>query len=516
MTRNIIPAFAAAAIACCIVSGAPVIVRLPNTTLQIPITSTESFPPTLAETGALADLATLAPQPGIVPFEINVALWSDGAHKTRWFSLPDTTQTIGFSRDGFWTYPTGMVWIKHFELELTNGVPESARRLETRFLVRTVDGIAAATYRWDDSQTNALLVPAQGMDEPLLIHEPDGAVRSQVWHYPSRQECRTCHNAASGYALGFNTPQLNCDLELEREKKPKHKAHHRERGHGRGHGHGHGRADGHTKLINQIVALSDAGYFEAKVTNVHTLRALVPADNTEVSVEYRVRSYLTANCVHCHQPGAPCGFTLWNARITNSLPQTGLINGRALMNFGDPENRVVAPGRPEKSVLFTRVATLGPHHMPVLCTSVLNTNGMELLRTWIAEELAGYQSYADWQLTHFGSTNHPYGAARADADGDGAPNYLEYLTGGNPLLATDGWRLSIRPTGRGMEIRFPRAANRGYEVEWTHNLGAPNSWQALDVPGNKPFFAAAPSEAIVVDPDRDANARFYRIRVYEP
>ena len=47
------------------------------------------------------------------------------------------------------------IFTRHFEWELTNGVPTSARRLETRLLVRNARGVYGVTYRWDDTQTNA-------------------------------------------------------------------------------------------------------------------------------------------------------------------------------------------------------------------------------------------------------------------------------------------------------------------------------------------------------------------------
>src|SRR5213075_2368284 len=130
--------------------------------------------------------------------------------KTRWFSVPVTDKFIAFSPRGNWSIPEGTVWIKHFELELTNGVAQSARRLETRFLVRNSKGIYGITYRWDDSQSDAFLVPVEGMDESFEIH--DGATtHTQVWHYPARSECVACHTPEGGFALGFNTFQLNRD-----------------------------------------------------------------------------------------------------------------------------------------------------------------------------------------------------------------------------------------------------------------------------------------------------------------
>ncbi|MEK7686435.1 MAG: hypothetical protein AAB466_13550 [Verrucomicrobiota bacterium] len=166
------------------------------------------LPPTLAETGAFADVRLLTPNPGVVPYDVNVPVWSDYAQQRRWFSVPDPNLTVGFSRSDKWAFPTGTVWIQHFEMELTTGVPESARRLETRFLIRSKEGVYGLTSRWADSFTNATLVPEEGMEETLVVQE-NGRPRTQVWHYPSRSECLACHNSTAGWALGFNTPQMN-------------------------------------------------------------------------------------------------------------------------------------------------------------------------------------------------------------------------------------------------------------------------------------------------------------------
>src|SRR5207247_459066 len=101
-----------------------------------------------------------------------------------WFSIPKTNLTITFSPNGNWSFPTGSVWIKHFELELTNGVPSSRKRLETRFIVKNTDGVYGMTYRWD-SATNATLAPESGTNDVFVIND-GGILRTQVWHYPSR------------------------------------------------------------------------------------------------------------------------------------------------------------------------------------------------------------------------------------------------------------------------------------------------------------------------------------------
>src|SRR5207253_2721406 len=58
------------------------------------------LPATLADTGAFADLQNLNPNAGILPYDVNVPFWSDGARKQRWFSVPDVSQTIGFNAEG--------------------------------------------------------------------------------------------------------------------------------------------------------------------------------------------------------------------------------------------------------------------------------------------------------------------------------------------------------------------------------------------------------------------------------
>src|SRR6185369_16449470 len=128
---------------------------------------------------------TLTPAPGVIAYEPNVPFWSDYAKTRRWFALPDATSTFGFSPDGAWSLPTGTVWIQHFDLELTRGNPSTAQRIETRFLMKTSDGLQSATYRWNDAQTDATLVPDEGAEQQFTIVE-NGATRPQTWRFPSR------------------------------------------------------------------------------------------------------------------------------------------------------------------------------------------------------------------------------------------------------------------------------------------------------------------------------------------
>jgi glucose/arabinose dehydrogenase len=444
-----------------------------------------AIPATLAATGAFSNLTNLTPQAGIVPYDLNVPFWSDNAIKTRWFSVPNTNLTIAYNAAGNWSFPTGTVWIKHFELELTNGVASSRQRIETRLLVKNSTGMYGVTYRWGGSVTDATLVSPAGLDENFVIDDGGGVIRTQAWHYPSWGECQSCHTSAGGFALGFNTPQLNRSFDYG------------------------------TGPTNQIGALGDAHYFTTNATGLHLLPSLVAGTNASVSAEYRIRSYLAANCVQCHQPAGNAQ-ALWDARISTPTELAGLINGPLLNNGGDTNNHVITPGSLAHSTMYNRLANLGSAHMPPLDTTLVNTQAVALLAYWITNDLPAYQSFADWQLSYFGSTNASQAADTADPDGDHSVNYLEYLTATDPTNGSSNWKISMRHGPNGPQLVYPLIANRGFEVQATPNLLANRSWAPLDVSGNEPFFSATNGLGVFTDPSASPTQRLYRIRVYAP
>jgi len=458
--------------------GTDTIRRLIYNTTQ----SGASLPATLSDTGAFSDLPTLTPNPGVVPYDVNVPFWSDNATKARWFSVANTNLTITFNRSNNWQFPTGTVWIKHFDLELTNGVPASAKRLETRLLVKNSAGVYGVTYRWGNSLSNATLVQEEGLDETFVIHD-GGNSRTQVWHYPSRSECLACHTTAAGFALGFGTAQLNRGFNYD------------------------GTSD------NQIRALNHAGYFSSAVSNLNTLSAMAHATNSAVSTEYRVRSYLAANCAQCHQPGGPA-LGNWDARLLNPLSAAGIVSGVLVNNSGDTNNRIVVPNDAEHSMLLTRISTSGPLRMPPLASSLVDTQSVNLVRYWITNDLAGYRSFPQWQIANFGSTNAPLSGANEDFDGDGALNRQEQLVGTSPTNKLDFWAISASREGGSLAIRFDQVANRGFEVQVAIAL-QPADWRPLEVPENRPWFAATNTSALVPD-IIEGNSKYYRVRVFEP
>jgi len=153
--------------------------------------------------------------------------------------------------------------------------------------------------------------------------------------------------------------------------------------------------------------------------------------------------------------------------------------------------------------------------MPPLGTSLEDTHAIALIRRWITEQLPGLQTFADWQVSQFGSTNAPSGQPGMDPDNDGASNYEEFLTGTDPKQGTDAWGIGIRRAGSDVEITYPGIVNRGIEIQWTTNLFNP-AWQYLNVPQNRPYLSATAGPGVVPDVVTNGPPKYYRGRVFEP
>lgn len=131
------------------------------------------LPATLSATGVFSNLATLTPSAKLIPYTINAPFWSDGATKSRWAVIPNTAN-IGFNATGEWTFPTGSVFVKHFELPVDDTNSAVHKRLETRLLVKmATGGVYGATYKWRDDNSDADLLTSAGLSENVAIYTPN-------------------------------------------------------------------------------------------------------------------------------------------------------------------------------------------------------------------------------------------------------------------------------------------------------------------------------------------------------
>ncbi len=446
----------------------------------------DPLPDKLSATGVFADLTTLTPNPGVIPYDVNQLFWSDHAIKRRWFCVPNAADQIGFHADDPWESPAGTVWVKHFDFPTNTVTPPATRRLETRLLVRTEDGVYGATYRWNDAGTDADLVPAEGAETDLKIDDGAGG-RTQHWRFPGRNECLACHTAVGGLALSFNTAQLNHDTDV----------------------------NGGGLRRNLITVLQEAGYFYADPDIHPNLLPRLPALGDETwSRESRIKAFLAANCVQCHQPGGTTGAT-WDARLKTPLDEAGIVDGPAWHNIGSDGTKIVATGDLQHSSMYIRLSGLGPLHMPPLGTFEVNAQAVSLVAHWITNDLPARQTYGQWATNYFGPDNVSWaGGPDQDTDWDGIPNYLEYMLGTSPINNFDAWRPAIARNAQGVRLRYLRKPNRGFIVEMSDAPEGPD-WDPVDDPTNRLFFPSGEEWVDVVLPE-GADARFFRVRVVTP
>jgi uncharacterized repeat protein (TIGR03806 family) len=310
-------------------------------------------PARLSDTGLFTDVVALTPHAGLIEYDVNSPLWSDGALKRRWIAVPDA-QRITFSSSGPWTFPLRTVLVKHFELELEPGNAASRTRLETRVLVRETTGWAGYTYRWNAAQTDADLL-ADGATADYVIQDPGapGGQRTLTWQFPSRSDCLRCHTVPAGSILGVRSGQLN-----------------RDRDYG-------------AVTDNQLRSWNHIQMFTTSIGAAagHD-RWADPAD-TGAALSARARAYLAANCAQCHLPGGPAPGSL---DLTHGASRSGMnvIDVRPTqgsLGLADPWR--VRPFDRAASVLFLRTTRLDGTRMPPLAHEAVDPDGSALLGSWI-------------------------------------------------------------------------------------------------------------------------------------
>ncbi len=431
------------------------------------------LPTTLSATGLFSDLTDLSPAPGLLPYQPNLSFWSDHAIKRRWFTIPDATSKMTWSKDGNWTYPTGMLWVKHFDLELSRGNPATKKRIETRVIVKIDTGSYGVSYRWNEAQTEATLVEDAGAEFDIAIND-QGTPRTQRWQIPGRTSCLTCHTPQAGHALSFNTRQLNNEFTI------------------------HGFAG------NQLDLLSANNFLANTPAPVANLPRHVRPDE-DFPLEQRARSYFAVNCSYCHQTGGSAG-GFWDGRAHLTLEQTGLIYGTAVNSGGSSLNKYIVPGDTTHSIVLNRMSGAnGFGRMPPLGTTVVDPANIQLITNWINNSRPLYDQ---WRGGFFAALD-PNGAKNADADGDGVSNYNEYLRGNSPLSGSGSWQANIADGS----LQFLRKSHRYYSIQTSDNLG---QWQPWPVPeinnsyGNADEMIQIPLPA---DPD---GKQFFRFSIAEP
>jgi putative heme-binding domain-containing protein len=342
---------------------------VPNPAAEITHTK---FPRKLSETGLFASVSQQRPAPGVIPFSVQAEQWADHATDERFLALRDTSSVRLYDRvipipGGFYSgrlfFPKDGVLARTISLEMERGQPSSRRKLETQVLHYDGSEWHGYSYRWNDEQTDADLVPAAGADQVFSIkdaHAPGGR-RKQTWHFPGRAECLQCHNPWAGYALAFTPSQLDRD-----------------------HDYG-GIIDNQMRTLQHIGLLKPVKASTNPNEGPEPPARLVNPHDTSASLEDRARSYLHVNCSHCHQFGAGGTADIDLCREM-TLRRTKTVDVRpAQGTFEITDARILVPGDPYRSVLYYRMAKLGRGRMPHIGSEIVDERGLRLIHDWIEQ-----------------------------------------------------------------------------------------------------------------------------------
>jgi uncharacterized repeat protein (TIGR03806 family) len=324
----------------------------PKAYLRMPHLADGKMPPLLSQTGAFSDTRHLIPSEGLIPYDLVVAFWSDGASKLRWAAIPD--EKIKFSPTGEWTFPKGTVFVKTFELSTDAADPGVKRRLETRLLVRdSAGGVYGVVYKWRPDNSDADLLSTSRTEE-ISIKTATGEVRKQTWYFPSRPDCLACHNPKTSGVLGVKARQMNRVFTYPS-----------------------GVTDNELRTWNHLGLFSP----EVNDADLAKLPTLAAADDATRSLQDRARSYLDANCAQCHRPGGTVAY--FDARFDTPLEKQELIDGPVLIDQGIDRPRIISPHDIWRSIAFMRVNTVDDIKMPPIARETIDKKGVKLLQDWI-------------------------------------------------------------------------------------------------------------------------------------
>jgi len=323
------------------------------------VTVTQTFPRELSATGLFAGRQ---PHPALIRYEINTPGWHDGATSERFIALPEGGR-MEFTEQRGWNLPDGSAVVQTLTLE--------DKRIETRVLVRQQNEWAGYSYAWNDAQTDATLVAAKGETR-------------KDWRIPSRQECMLCHGREGGFVLGVSTVQLNRDDQIARwEREGLLKFNHAvvEEAQWRAEISKDKPEDDVLQASLDLVLPSKTQREPAKES---TLLPRAPSSFPKLAsdtVDARARSYLHANCSHCHVRNGGGNSAMQLASHINDMEA---INAAPMHStFGIPDAKLIAPGAPERSLLLYRTILRGPGQMPPMGTLKTDGAGVAILVEWV-------------------------------------------------------------------------------------------------------------------------------------
>lgn len=306
----------------------------------------------------------------LLPYEPSSSLFTDYAHKKRFVWMPKNTKATYNSDGTTLELPVGSVLIKSFYYDNVQNTPNvgGSRIIETRIMIRKSTGWIFANYVWNDEQTEATF-SLTGGSTPISWKDEHNVIKSTNYSIPPEDRCIVCHKfetpvpgapkLVTNIPIGIKPQNLNFNYTYP---------------------------DGTTK--NQLVKWIEAGYLENNFNLPTAEHSTVDYNDTSKSLSQRARSYVDANCAHCHQNNRHCDYRpmrfAYLETLNNDANMGVCVNTSDMQDFPPALLKIVAPGNINRSMMYYRLNTTNVSYMmPLHGRTVIHEEGVELIRDWI-------------------------------------------------------------------------------------------------------------------------------------
>jgi uncharacterized repeat protein (TIGR03806 family) len=313
--------------------------------------------PTLSQYGLfVGDPTAQQPAAGVIPYDLNSALFSDYTEKFRFVRLPPG-MSASYRSDEVFNLPVGTVIAKTFAYPRDARDPSKGRRLlETRILEHQAEGWVGLPYIWNQAQSEATLDVAGDTVDVSWI-DADGNIKSNNYIIPNSNQCKGCHKAGDTMLpIGPKARNLNRDFAYDTGKE------------------------------NQLAHWSRLGLLAGAPDPAGAPRLAVWDDPKTGTLDARARAWLEINCAHCHSPVGPARNSGLDLLASQQNPTSFGINKppvAAGVGSGGLAYDVI-PGQPDRSILVYRIASTHPGvMMPELGKRLVHKEGVALVREWI-------------------------------------------------------------------------------------------------------------------------------------
>jgi uncharacterized repeat protein (TIGR03806 family) len=297
--------------------------------LKDPAHPSVTFKQTLSEYHIFKGTANdLIPEDGFYEYTLATTLFSDYAEKQRLIKLPNGIRLTKID-DDLPDFPEGTMIVKTFYyFHDKRDVSKGKRIIETRLLVKENGLWNAATYLWNDTQTDGQLLES-GINTNVNWITETGQHRVVSYHVPNKRECATCHNSGGSLTpIGPKLRNMNFDVTLSGQP------------------------------VNQLQHLQDVGVLNS--FNHTQVGSLPQAFNSGSGLSERARAYLEINCAHCHNAAGDAAKTDLFMQYKLPLEQTDIVKkkDKILKKFEKGE-------------------------MPLIGTTIVDEQGLQLLKDYV-------------------------------------------------------------------------------------------------------------------------------------